>query len=166
MSNVQGDTKESFMPEPSAESRLQALGLQLPEAPKPVGAYVAVLRTGNLVVTSGQLPWVGPRLLYTGKLGAGLTVQQGYEAARVCALNALAQLKAALGDLDRVRQIVRLEGYVHCGPGFREHPQVLNGASELLNAVFGDRGLHTRTALGIHEMPLDAPVQLVVWAEV
>jgi len=153
------------MPDSSPESRLQALGYQLPEAPKPVGAYVAVIRTGNLVVTSGQLPWVGPRLLYTGKLGGGLTVQQGYEAARICALNALAQLKAALGDLDRVRQVVRLEGYVHCGPGFREHPQVLNGASDLINAVFGDRGRHTRTALGIHEMPLDAPVQLVVWVE-
>jgi enamine deaminase RidA (YjgF/YER057c/UK114 family) len=154
------------MPQSATEQKLEALGLTLPPAPPPVGAYVTFVRTGNLVVTSGQLPWQGDRLLCTGKLGAGLTVEQGQAAARVAALNALAQLKAAAGDLDRVRQVVRLEGYVHCGPGFRQHPQVLNGASELLLAVFGDRGRHTRTALGIHEMPLDAPVQLVLWAEV
>jgi enamine deaminase RidA (YjgF/YER057c/UK114 family) len=148
-----------------AESQLAKLGLVLPSPPPAVGAYVTVVRTGDLVVTSGQLPWQGDRLLYTGKLGDPLTVEQGYEAAKVCALNALAQLKTALGSLDKVRQIVRLEGYVHCGPGFRQHPQVLNGASDLINAVFGERGRHTRTALGIHEMPLDAPVQLVVWAE-
>jgi enamine deaminase RidA (YjgF/YER057c/UK114 family) len=154
------------MSEPTTENRLRELGVELPPAPMPVGAYVAVQRTGNLVVTSGQLPWRGDKLVHAGKLGAGVTVEQGYEAARVCALNALAQLKAAVGDLDKIRQIVRLEGYVHCGPGFRQHPQVLNGASDLINAVFGDRGRHTRVALGIHEMPLDAPVQLVVWAEV
>jgi enamine deaminase RidA (YjgF/YER057c/UK114 family) len=146
--------------------RLRELGIELPPAPLPVGAYVAAQRTGNLVVTSGQLPWRGDKLLHAGRLGEGVTVEQGYEAARVCALNALAQIKLAVGDLDKVRQIVRLEGYVHCGPGFRQHPRVLNGASDLINAVFGGRGLHTRVALGIHEMPLDAPVQLVVWAEV
>jgi enamine deaminase RidA (YjgF/YER057c/UK114 family) len=157
--------EEISVAESKAESQLGKLGLVLPSPPPAVGAYVTVLRTGNLVVTSGQLPWQGDRLLYTGKLGDPLTVEQGYEAAKVCALNALAQIKAVLGDLDKVRQIVRLEGYVHCGPGFRQHPQVLNGASDLMNAVFGERGRHTRTALGIHEMPLDAPVQLVVWAE-
>ena len=146
--------------------RLRELGIELPPAPLPVGAYVAAQRTGNLVVTSGQLPWRGDKLLHAGRLGEGVTVEQGYEAARVCALNALAQIKLAVGDLDKVRQIVRLEGYVHCGPGFRQHPRVLNGASDLINAVFGGRGLHTRVALGIHEMPLDAPVQLVLWAEV
>jgi enamine deaminase RidA (YjgF/YER057c/UK114 family) len=150
----------------SAEDQLRQLGLELPPAPAAVGAYVTVVRTGNLVVTSGQLPWKGNRLLYTGKLGSDLTQQQGYEAARLCAVNAIAQLKTAVGDLARVRRIVRVEGYVHCGPGFRQHPQVLDGASDLLNAVFGEKGRHTRTALGIHEMPLDAPVQLVVWAEV
>jgi enamine deaminase RidA (YjgF/YER057c/UK114 family) len=154
------------MPLSSVESQLQKLGLTLPPAPAAVGAYVTVIRTGNLVVTSGQLPWQGGRLAFTGKLGVELTVEQGYQAARLAGLNAIAQLKAAVGDLDKVRQIVRLEGFVHCGPGFRDHPQVLNGASELLNAVFGDRGRHTRTAVGVHEMPLDSPVQLIVWAEV
>jgi enamine deaminase RidA (YjgF/YER057c/UK114 family) len=154
------------MPQSATEQKLEALGLTLPPPPAAVGAYVPVVRTGNLVVTSGQLPWQGDRMLYPGKLGTDLTLEQGQAAARVAALNALAQLKAAAGDLDRVRQIVRLEGYVHCGPGFRQHPQVLNGASELLTAVLGDRGRHTRTALGIHEMPLDAPVQLILWAEI
>lgn len=148
------------------EDQLRRLGIELPSAPKPVGAYVAVIRTGNLVLTSGQLPWKGDKLLYTGKLGNELSVEQGYEAARQCAINALAQLQSALGDLDKVRRIVRVEGYVHCGTGFRQHPQVLDGASDLFNQVFGEKGRHTRTALGIHEMPLDSPVQLVVWAEV
>jgi enamine deaminase RidA (YjgF/YER057c/UK114 family) len=154
------------MNESVVETRLRELGFELPPAPKAVGAYVTVIRTGHLVVTSGQLPWVGDKLLFTGKLGSELTVEQGYAAARQAGLNAIAQLKLALGDLDRVRQIVRLEGFVHCGTGFRQHPQVLNGASELLNAVFGDRGRHTRTAVGVHEMPLDSPVQLIVWADV
>lgn len=148
------------------EKRLQELGIDLPEPPKAVGSYVPVIRTGNLIVTSGQLPWKGDRLAFTGKVGTDLTAEQGYEAARLSAINAIAQLKLAAGDLDRVRQIVRVEGFVHCGPGFRGHPQVLNGASELLNAVFGERGQHTRTALGIHEMPLDSPVQLILWAEI
>ena len=148
------------------EGQLRKFGIELPPAPKPVGAYVAVSRTGNLVVTSGQLPWQGNKLLHTGKLGSDLSVEQGYEVARQCAINALAQIQSALGDLDKVRRIVRVEGYVQCGPGFRQHPQVLDGASELFNQVFGEKDRHTRTALGIHEMPLDAPVQLVVWAEV
>ncbi|HTU26529.1 MAG TPA: RidA family protein [Pirellulales bacterium] len=150
----------------NVESQLKKLGIDLPPAPAGVGAYVPVLRTGNLVVTSGQLPWVGDKFLHSGKVGAELTLEEGYAAAKQCGLNAIAQLKAAVGDLDRVRQIVRVEGYVHCAPGFRKHPLVLNGASELLNAVFGERGKHTRVALGIADMPLDAPVQIVVWAEV
>ena len=148
------------------EAHLQRLGIVLPPAPKAVGAYVTVARTGNLVVTSGQLPWKEDKLLYTGKLGAELSVEQGYEAARQCGLNALAQLQAALGSLDSVLSIVRVEGYVHCSAGFRQHPRVLDGASDLFNEAFGEKGRHTRTALGIHEMPLDAPVQLVVWADV
>ena len=135
-------------------------------APASVAAYVSVTRCANLVITSGQLPWVGDTLVHEGKLGSDLDDEQGYEAARVCAINAIAQLKKAVGDLDKIKQIVRVEGYVHCGPGYRGHPQVLNGASDLFNQVFGDSGQHTRTALGIHEMPLNSPVQLVVWAEV
>ena len=148
------------------ESRIQELGLELPEAPAAVASYLPVLQTGNLVVTSGQLPFVRGEIAFAGKLGEELTEEQGYQAARICALNAMAQIKACVGDLDRVTRIVRLEGNVYTAPGFRGHPQVLNGASELFVEVFGEKGMRTRTALGINEMPLDAAVQLSVWAEV
>lgn len=147
-------------------NKLEELGIVIPQAPVPVASYVSVIRLGNVIVTSGQLPWQGDSLIHQGRLGEQLDEQQGYESARVCAINALAQIKAEVGDLDRVTQIVRLEGYVHSAPGFRGQPQVLNGASDLMNEIFGDAGRHTRTALGISEMPLDAPVQLCVWAEV
>lgn len=150
----------------TAEEQLNRLGLSVPPAPAAVAAYEPWVRTGNLVFTSGQLPWRDGRMVLTGRLGAELTVEQGYQAARQCALNVLAQLKAATGDLEKVRRLVRVEGYVHCAPGFRGHPQVLNGASELFNAVFGARGAHARLAVGISDMPLDAAVQLTVTAEV
>ncbi len=149
----------------SPEERLADMGITLPPPPAAVAAYEPWVRTGTLVVTSGQLPWRDGVMAYSGKLGAELTDDDGYQAARLCGLNAMAQIKAAAGELSRVQRIVRLEGYVHAGPGYRGHPQVLNGASELFNEVFGDRGRHSRTALGINEMPLNAAVQLVVWAE-
>ena len=148
------------------EQRIEQLGHQLPVAPPAVGSYLPVLRTGNLVVTSGQLPFVGKELVFTGKLGTDLHEQDGYNAARICALNALAQIKACIGDLEKITRIVRVEGNVHSAPGFQQQPQVLNGASEFLVQVFGEKGQHTRTALGIYEMPLNAAVQLSLWAEV
>ncbi len=150
----------------TAEEQLTALGIVLPEAPKAVGSYVTWVRTGNLVVTSGQLPWESGRMRWPGRLGEEIDTDRGYQAARLAGLNAIAQLKAATGDLEKVRRIVRLEGNVHCGENFREHPRVLDGASELLIAVFGERGWHTRTAIGVRDMPLNACVQLSVWAEV
>ncbi len=149
------------------EQRLKELGIELPQAPGPVGNYVSVKRSGSLVVTSGQLPWVGGKLLCVGRLGEDVSVEQGYQAARQCAINAIAQLKFAMeGDLDQIGEMVRVEGYIHCGSGFRGHPDVLDGASDLLYEVFGDAGEHARMALGIHEMPLNSPVQLAVWAAV
>ena len=148
------------------EERLAELGIALPPPPPAVAAYVPWVRTGNLVVTSGQLPWRDGVMAYEGKLGAELSVEDGYQAARLAAINAIAQLRDAVGELSRVVQLVRLEGNVHCAAGFQSHPQDLNGASELLNDVFGGRGRHTRTALGTNEMPLNAAVLLVLWAEV
>jgi enamine deaminase RidA (YjgF/YER057c/UK114 family) len=148
------------------EEKLAQLGIALPPAPPAVGAYVPWVRTGSLVVTSGQLPWKDGVMAYTGKVGADLAVEDGFEASRLAALNAIAQLKDAVGELANVVQLVRLEGNVHSAPGFREQPQVLNGASQLLSEAFGERGGHTRTALGTSEMPLDAAVQLVLWAEI
>lgn len=145
---------------------LKHLGIVVPPAPGAVAAYEPWVRTGTLVFTSGQLPWRDGVMAFAGRLGAELTVEQGYQAARQCALNALAQLQAAAGgDLDRVRCLVRVEGYVHCAAGFRGHPQVLNGASDLFNAVFGPRGAHARLAIGVADMPLDAAVQITVVAE-
>lgn len=150
----------------SFEQKLIDLGIELPEAPRPVGAYVTWQRTGNLVMTSGQLPWVEGVMQYPGRLGAEVGMEEGYQAARLAGLNALAQLKQAAGSLDNIVKIVRLEGYVHCTQEFRGHPRVLDGCSDLLVSVFGEAGLHTRIALGIYAMPLEACVQLVVWAEV
>eukprot|EP00913_Durusdinium_trenchii_P028506 g26734.t1 len=150
----------------SVAAKLKELDIELPKAPAAVGAYVPVLQTGNLVITSGQLPFVGKELAFKGKVGAQLHEQEGIDAARLCAINALAQIKSCIGDLERIRRVVKLEGYVHSAPGFTNQPQVLNGASQLFVDLFGERGKHTRTALGISEMPLSAAVQLAVWVEV
>jgi len=149
----------------NVEERLRSLGLVLPPPPPAVAAYEPWVRSGEWVMTSGQLPWRDGVMAYVGRLGAELDVEQGYLAARLCALNALAQLRAAAGSLDHV-SLVRVEGFVHCAPGFRGHPQVLNGASELFNAVLGDAGRHARLALGIADMPLGAAVQVMVTARI
>ena len=150
----------------SPEEKLLELEITLPEAPAAVANYVPWIQTGNLLMTSGQLPWLNGEIQYAGKCGSDLSVEDGYEAARLCAINAIAQLKAASGDLSKISKILRLEGNVHSAAGFQNQPQVLNGASDLMFAVFGERGRHTRTALGINEMPLNAAVQLSVFVEV
>jgi enamine deaminase RidA (YjgF/YER057c/UK114 family) len=129
-----------------------------------MGAYVPWQRFGNVITTSFQLPWRDGQLAFTGRLGQQLSVEQGYEAARICALNGIAQLADAAGKLSRVR-VVRLEGHVGCTEDFGEIPQVLNGASDLVAAVLGERGAHARTALGHVVMPLRSPVMVGFWAE-
>ncbi len=146
----------------SVEEKLQELGLKLPEAPPPAANYRRCVRVGNLAFFSGQLPWVDGRVGYAGHVGSDLTEQQGYEAAKVCALNALAQIKAEFGSFDRLETIVRVEGHVNSAPGWTGHPGVLNGASDLLAHVLGDRAGHARTALGHNELPLNAAVELVL----
>ncbi len=147
--------------------KLKEMGIVLPEPPAGVGAYVPWIQTGNLVITSGQLPWKDGVMAFGGKCGSDFGIPDGYQAAKLCAINALAQISQAVdGDLSCVKQIVRVEGFVHTAPGFRGHPDVLNGASEFFNHVFGDAGIHARVALGIDEMPLNAAVQIVVWVEV
>ena len=150
----------------SIEEKLRELDIDLPPAPPAVAAYQPWVRTGNLIFTSGQLPWCDGEIAYAGKLGSEISEEDGYQAARQCALNGIAQLQAATGDLDKIQKIVRIEGYVHCADGFRGHPRVLNGASDLVAEIFGERGQHTRLALGINEMPLDAAVQLAMTAEI
>jgi enamine deaminase RidA (YjgF/YER057c/UK114 family) len=150
----------------TAEQRLTELGLDLPPAPGAVAAYEPWAIVGSMLYTSGQLPWRdGRTLLFKGRIGGDLTVDQGYEACKLATLNAIAQLKSALGDLERVRRIVRIEGSLNVAPGFAGSPKVLNGASELVNAVFGERGRHTRMIYTSQDLPLDAACLIVFWAE-
>lgn len=150
----------------TVEQRLAERGHTLPTAPEAVGFYVPVTQVGNLVVTSGQLPLIGKELMFKGKVGQDLTAEEAYHAAKICALNALAQIKACVGDLDRVTRIVRVEGYVQSATGFTGQPSVVNGASELIVQAFLDAGKHTRIAVGSNELPLNAAVEVAVWAEV
>ncbi|HEU5143626.1 MAG TPA: RidA family protein [Dermatophilaceae bacterium] len=146
----------------AVEDRLSALGLTLPEVVPPVAAYVPALRDGNLVFTSGQLPMVDGKLSATGKVGAEVSAEDAKGYAATCALNAIAAIKAELGDLDRVSRVVKVVGFVASDPAFTGQPGVINGASELLGEAFGDKGVHARSAVGVAVLPLDAPVEVEV----
>ena len=149
------------------EQRLRELGIELPPAPGAAGDYLPYIITGNLLMTSGQLPWINGELKFKGKIGAELSLEQGYQAFRLSALNAIAQVRKALdGNLDRVTRTVRLEGTFGCAPGFTDHPKVLNGASHIVNEVFGPRGLHTRMVQANNEMPLYCSTLVVLFAEI
>ena len=150
----------------SAEKRLAELGLDLPDVVAPVAAYVPTARSGNLVWTSGQLPFVAGSLPATGKVGAEVDAESARDLARTCALNALAAIRAEIGDLDKVRRVVKVVGFVASDPAFTGQPAVVNGASELLGDVFGDAGRHARSAVGVAVLPLDAPVEVEVVVEV
>ena len=150
----------------TAEERLAELGLTLPTDTPPLAAYVPAVRTGNLVFTSGQLPRIDGELTHTGKVGAGVTPEQAKEAAQACALNAIAAVKGEIGDLAKVRRVVKVVGFVASAPDFTGQPGVVNGASELLGAVFGDAGVHARSAVGVAALPLDVPVEVEMIVEV
>jgi enamine deaminase RidA (YjgF/YER057c/UK114 family) len=142
------------------EGRLKELGLELPPAPAPVANYVPALIAGNLLFVSGQIAKSADGHVVTGSVGGDLTVEEGQQAARLCALNILAQAKAALGSLDRIARVVRLTGFVNAGPGFADHPQVVNGASDLMVEVLGDKGRHTRAAVGASGLPANTAVEV------
>jgi enamine deaminase RidA (YjgF/YER057c/UK114 family) len=142
------------------EDRLSELGLTLPEVVPPLAAYVPALRVGDLVWTSGQLPMVDGKLAATGKVGAEVDADDAAGLARICALNALAAVKAEVGDLDEVTRVIKVVGYVASAPTFTGQPAVINGASQLLGEVFGDAGRHARSAVGVAVLPLDAPVEV------
>ena len=141
------------------------MGVTLPPVPKPLAAYVPAVRTGNLVYTSGQLPLQGGELLHTGKVGAEVAPEQARTAARVCALNALAAIDALVG-IDSVARVVKVVGFVASASGFSGQPGVVNGASEFLGEVFGEAGSHARSAVGVSELPMDAPVEVELIVEV
>ncbi|NLJ54611.1 MAG: RidA family protein [Intrasporangiaceae bacterium] len=149
----------------AVEDRLAELGLSVPTVAKPVAAYVPAVQEGDLVFTSGQLPMVDGSLAATGKVGEGeglVTPEQAKDLAQTCALNAIAAVKEVVGDLDRVSRVVKVVGFVASQPDFTGQPGVVNGASELLGAAFGDAGVHARSAVGVAALPLDAPVEVEI----
>ena len=147
------------------EQKLAELGLELPSVAAPAGAYVPAVISGNLVFTAGQIPLVDGVLMATGKVGNEISPEFAKEIAQRCALNALAAVKSVLGDLSRVKRVVKVVGFVASTPEFTGQPGVLNGASELLGKVFGDAGLHARSAVGVASLPLDAPVEVELIVE-
>lgn len=148
------------------EERVVDLGLELPLVARPVASYVPTVRTGSLVYTAGQVPLKDGVLLATGKVGTEISPEQATELAKVCALNVIAALKAEVGELSRVVRIVKVVGFVASAPDFYGQPQVINGASDLFRAVFGDAGAHARSAVGVGALPLDSPVEVEAIAEV
>ncbi|MCG2709101.1 MAG: RidA family protein [Thermodesulfovibrionales bacterium] len=142
------------------EERLKQLGIELPEAPKPLGSYVPLVRTGNLVFLSGMLPLVEGKLTREGRVGEKVTVDEAREDARTAAINALAILKSNLGTLNKIRRCVKITGYVSSAPGFTEQPNVLNAASDFMFEIFGEVGRHARAAVGVSVLPLNSPVEL------
>jgi enamine deaminase RidA (YjgF/YER057c/UK114 family) len=166
MLTKQGPTEPGKGSLVSISDRLDELGLQLPPVPVPVANYVAVRRTGDLMFVSGQTPTHGGVLQSQGKLGRDLTVEQGHDAARRAVLNCLAALQADLGSLEKVTAVVKLTGYVASAEGFGDQPMVVNGASVLLEEIFGDIGKHARAALGVAELPGGAPVEVELIVQV
>ncbi|GHA96854.1 RidA family protein [Streptomyces termitum] len=149
----------------AVEARITELGLKLPQVVPPIAAYQPAVRSGAYVYTSGQLPMVEGALALTGKVGAEVTPEQAKELAATCALNALAAVKSVAGDLDRIKRVVKVVGFVASAPDFTGQPGVINGASELLGEILGDKGVHARSAVGVTVLPLDAPVEVEVQVE-
>jgi enamine deaminase RidA (YjgF/YER057c/UK114 family) len=150
----------------SFEARIRELGLTIPETPRPVANFVPAVQVGNLIFASGQTPTVSGMLIMKGKLGRDLSIEQGQEAARQALLNILAAVRSLTGTLDAIKRIVKLNGWVASAEGFGSQPQVVNGASLLLEEIFGDAGKHARAAIGVAELPSGAPVELELIVEV
>jgi enamine deaminase RidA (YjgF/YER057c/UK114 family) len=150
----------------AVEDRLAELGLAVPEVARPVAAYVPAVRSGNHVFTSGQLPMRSGELMAVGKVGAEVTPEEATACAQQCALNAIAAVRAEIGDLDLVKRVVKVVAFVASTPDFTGQPQVANGASELFGQVFGDAGVHARSAVGVPVLPLDAPVEVEITVEI
>ena len=148
------------------ENRLKEIGIELPSPVKPVANYVTTVQTGNLVFTSGHGPVNVSGDLQTGQLGADMTVEEGYQSARLVGLGLISTLKDALGDLDRIKRVVKVVGFVNSTPAFLDHPKVINGVSDLLGEVFGDKGRHARSAVGMVQLPGGIPVEVEVIVEV
>lgn len=144
------------------EKKLSEMGIELPETPKPVAAYIPAIQSGDFVFTSGQIPVVKGEIKYTGKVGADVSIDDAYQAAKICTLNALSAAKSVVGNLDKIEQVVKVVGFVNSAPGFSQQPAVINGASEFLKELLGDQGIHARSAVGVAELPLNVSVELEI----
>ena len=144
----------------SPEDKLKELGIELPEAPTPIGSYISALRTGNLVFLSGILPLRQGKLIKQGKVGKDLSLDEAKEEARAATINALSVLKAHIGSLDKIKRCIKITGFVASDPDFVEQPKVLNAASDLLFEIFGEKGRHVRSAVGVNVLPLNSPVEI------
>jgi len=150
----------------SAEQKLKELGIVLPQPPKPVANYLPAVRIGNLLFVSGHGPYDDGNTKMSGKVGRELTVEEGYQVARNVAINCLASVKATIGDLDKVRRVIKLLGMVNCTDDFKEQPKIMNGCSDLLIAIFGDAGKHARSAVGMQALPNQIPVEIEMILEI
>ncbi len=150
----------------TVEDTLSQLGITLPSPPAPAGSYVPVVVSGNLAFVAGQIPMEAGQVKFRGKVGKDLSVEAGQQAARLCTINALAQLKSALGSLDRIKRFVKVTGFVSCDPTFSDQPKVINGASDFLVQVFEEKGRHARAAVGVNSLPLDSAVEVEFIAEI
>ncbi len=147
------------------EQKLASLGIMLPTPPKPAGSYIPVVRTGNLVFVSGQIPVKDGQVQFKGQVPTTISVEDAQKAVKICITNVLAQLKAELGTLDKISRIVRVSGFVNSSPEFYEHPKIINAASDLLFEIFGENGKHTRIAVGVASLPLNSAVEIDLIAE-
>ncbi|HEY6757121.1 MAG TPA: RidA family protein [Nitrososphaera sp.] len=145
------------------QEKLASLGISLPIAPEPSGSYLAVVLSGNLAFVAGQIPIEGKQVKFRGKVDS---IEVGQEAARLCTINALAQLKSSLGSLDRIKRVIKVTGFVNCDPSFVDHSKVINGASDLLVNIFGEKGKHARSAVGVSSLPLNSTVEMEFIVEV
>ena len=148
------------------EDKLTSLEITLPLPPAPAGSYVPVVVSHNFAFVAGQIPSEGGQVKFKGKVGRDITIEAGRQAARLCTINALAQLKSALGSLDRIRRVIKVSGFVNCDPSFTDQPKVINGASDLLVQIFGDAGKHARAAVGVSSLPLDSAVEVEFIVEI
>ncbi|MCH8032201.1 MAG: RidA family protein [Bacteroidetes bacterium] len=148
------------------EEKIKELGFTLPETPKPLAAYIPAIRTGDYVYTSGQVPFADGELMYSGKIGFDLTIEEGQMAAELCALNGLSSIKSEIGDLNKIEQIVKVTVFVNSADGFTDQPKVANGASEFLGKIFGESGKHVRSAVGVNELPADSAVEVEIIVKV
>ena len=148
------------------DEKLALLGIALPIPPKPAGSYIPVVRTGNLIFISGQIPMKDGQVQFKGQVPTSISIEEAQKAARLCMINVLAQLKVELGTLDKILKIVKVSGFVNSSPEFYDHPKIINSASDLLFEIFGEKGKHTRIALGVSSLPLNSAVEIDLIAEV